>query len=338
MNTSPTRDGEPSLRSSWQYGISNTCTDHRTTNSIHGDSNVNVGNVTNTFNNTINVGIDGESLRIQAWLSPLEPNKRHQDVRNHRLDGIGEWVLRRSEFESWRKGRDGSVNPTLLCYGTQGVGKTYIRYKGIHHKQWTMLTSNKNSSLVIDTLREQSRRQNMAVLSLYCDYQAQKDQSAVNMIGALVRQVALGTPRIPSEVKSAFEDSEREGGQGLRLADMVKLFVKIIGSIELVYLCVDAVDEMLRQHRSDFLRALQQVIQDAPNVRLFLTGRPYVRGELDKHLTEGAYIIHIVADQGDITRYLSRKIDDDNNQDPDLMTEDLKNDIIKTMLEKASEM
>ena len=178
----------------------------------------------------------------------------------------------------------------------------------------------------------------MVVLSLYCDYQAQKDQSAVNMIGALVRQVALGAPRIPGEIKSAFEESKQGGGQGLRLADMVKLFVKIIGSIELVYLCVDAVDEMLRQHRSDFLRALQQIIRDAPNVLLFLTGRPYIRGELDKHLTKGAYIIHVVADQGDITRYLSRKIDDGDDQDPDLMTEDLKNDIIKTMLEKASEM
>jgi len=178
----------------------------------------------------------------------------------------------------------------------------------------------------------------MAVLSLYCDYQAQKDQSAVNMIGALIRQVALGTPRIPREVKNAFEESKQGGGQGLRLADMVKLFVKTISSIELVYLCVDAVDEMLRQHRSEFLRALQQVIQDAPNVRLFLTGRPYIRGELDKHLTKGAYIIHVAADQGDITMYLSRKIDDDDDQDPDSMTEDLRNDIMKTMLEKASEM
>jgi len=99
------------------------------TNSVHGDSNTNVGNVSNSYNNTINMGIDEECLRIHEWLSPLEPNKRHQDVRIRRLDGIGEWVLRRSEFESWRKSRDGLVNPTLLCYGGQGVGKTYIRYK-----------------------------------------------------------------------------------------------------------------------------------------------------------------------------------------------------------------
>jgi len=158
------------------------------------------------------------------------------------------------------------------------------------------------------------------------------------MVGALLKQVSLGPTRVPGEIKSAFDESELGGGQGLRLADMVKLFVKTISSIELVYLCVDAVDELLQQHRSEFLRALRQIIQDAPNVRLFLTGRPYIRREFDKHLTKGAYIIHIVVDQGDIRSYLNQKIDEDGDQDPDLMTEDLKNDIMKTMLEKASEM
>jgi len=112
---------------SFKYGISNTHTDCPTTNTFYGDSNANVGNVSNSYNNTINVGIDEETSRIYEWLSPLEPHKRHQDVRNRRLDGVGEWVLHRSEFESWRKSQDGLENSTLLCYGGQGVGKTYIR-------------------------------------------------------------------------------------------------------------------------------------------------------------------------------------------------------------------
>jgi len=85
---------------------------------------------------------------------------------------------------------------------------------------------------------------------------------------------------------------------------VVKLFVKAIGSIEGAYLCVDPVDEVPPQHRSQFLHA---------NVRLFLTGRSYIREEPDKHLTKGAYTIHIVADKGDITRYLSRMIDDEDD-------------------------
>ena len=158
------------------------------------------------------------------------------------------------------------------------------------------------------------------------------------MIGALIRQVALRARRIPDEIRSAFDEANQDGGEGLGLRAMVKLFIKAIDSIELVYLCVDAVDEVLRERRPEFLRALRQITRDTSNVRLFLTGRSYIRGELDNCLAGGANVIEIVVDPGDIERYLSQKIDDDSHQDPDLMTEDLKNDIMRTILEKTSEM
>ncbi|CUS07803.1 unnamed protein product, partial [Tuber aestivum] len=120
------------------------------------------------------------------------------------------------EFESWYSGRDDSANHTLLCYGSQGVGKTYI------------------SSLVIDTLCKRVRVQNIAVLSLYCDYQAQKDQTAVNMIGGLLRQVAVRGTVIPGKIRNAFEESRKDGGKPLRLPDMLALFVKTIGAYERV--------------------------------------------------------------------------------------------------------
>ena len=190
----------------------------------------------------------------------------------------------------------------------------------------------------MDTLCEQVYGQNIAVLFLYCDYQAQKDQSAVNLIGTLLRQIVLGAVGIPGEIQNAFDKSRQGGGKGLRLVEMRELFVKTIDSYERVYICVDAMDELLPQHRSEFLRALQQIIQEAPNTRLFLTGRPHIRGELDKHLTRRAHTIQIVPDQGDIAQYLSWKMDDDDDRDPDLMTENLKRDIMKTILEKTLEM
>ena len=131
MNTLRSGDGGPSLNGGpSQYGISNTRADSYMSNSIHGYSNQNVGNMSNCYNNTINLGTSEESLRIQAWLSPLELGRRHQDVRNRRVGGVGDWVLQRNEFESWRNSRDGSEDVTLGCYGGQGVGKTYIRYRG----------------------------------------------------------------------------------------------------------------------------------------------------------------------------------------------------------------
>jgi len=141
----------------------------------------------------------------------------------------------------------------------------------------------------------------MAVLALYCDYQGREDQSAMNMIGSLLRQVTVGGVGIVGEIRNAFEKSRQGGGNGFGLAEMIPLFVKIICSLKRVYICIDAIDELLPQHRSEFLRALRQIIQEAPNTRLFLTGRQHVRAELDEHLTKGAYTVHIVPDQGDIS-------------------------------------
>ena len=118
--------GNPSRDSTLVPPISNTIS-----TTVSGSFNRDAANVSNcnntTINNNINVGVYEEIWWIQAWLSPLEPHKKHEDVRNRRLDGIGEWVLQRDEFMSWSKGQDGTANPTLLCHGGPGVGKTYIR-------------------------------------------------------------------------------------------------------------------------------------------------------------------------------------------------------------------
>ena len=110
----------------------------------------------------------------------------------------------------------------------------------------------------------------------------------MNIIGSLLWQIALGAVGGVGEVNNAFEKST----QGLRLPEMLELFVKIIRSLERVYICADAMDELLPQHRSDFLRSLRQIIQEAPNTRIFLTGRPHIRGELDNHLAKGAYALY----------------------------------------------
>jgi len=90
---------------------------------------------TNSFNtsytaisvsNNITVA-DGRS-NILAWLSPLDPRSRHQDIEDRRVESIGEWLLQTEEFRSWHAGSGGggSDSVVLFCYGDPGVGKTYI--------------------------------------------------------------------------------------------------------------------------------------------------------------------------------------------------------------------
>jgi len=92
-------------------------------------------NNTNSFNtitgDTINVnnfGSTDERVEILAWISPLDPWIRHCDIRDQRVEDVGDWLLRTEEYLNWFDGIRGgeSDNSALFCYGDPGVGKTHI--------------------------------------------------------------------------------------------------------------------------------------------------------------------------------------------------------------------
>jgi len=86
----------------------------------------------NTIYNAVSVSnhsiVADNRSNILAWLSPLDPKLRHQDIRNRRVENIGEWVLQTQEFKSWYADSGSeSDDAVLFCYGDPGIGKTYIR-------------------------------------------------------------------------------------------------------------------------------------------------------------------------------------------------------------------
>ena len=87
--------------------------------------NINSGNTIGSYNKTVYKS--DEDAQIMRWLSPLEPNERHQSVRTSRFEGVGDWVLETSEFRRWRGDEGGADEAVLFCYGDPGVGKTYLR-------------------------------------------------------------------------------------------------------------------------------------------------------------------------------------------------------------------
>ena len=84
----------------------------------------------NSFNNVWSSNtVDDEKSEILAWLSPLEPKRRHQDIRIRRVNEVGDWLLQTREYRNWYGGIRGgeSGGAALFCYGGPGVGKTFIR-------------------------------------------------------------------------------------------------------------------------------------------------------------------------------------------------------------------
>ena len=81
-------------------------------------------NNSNSFNTVNNFGVD-ERAEILAWLSPPEPRTRHDDIRAHRVEHVGEWLLQTEEYRDWcnciRIGESGGS--ALFCYGDLGSAK-----------------------------------------------------------------------------------------------------------------------------------------------------------------------------------------------------------------------
>jgi len=92
--------------------------------------NTNSFNVSNSYHNITTIIADDEP-KIMAWLSPLEPQVRHHDICEQRVESVGNWLLETQEFKSWYNGgwNGGSDHAALFCYGEPGVGKSYIWYE-----------------------------------------------------------------------------------------------------------------------------------------------------------------------------------------------------------------
>ena len=95
----------------------------------HIKDNFNWFNTNIAVSNVWNIDTGAEKSEFLAWLSPLEPQRRHQDIRTRRVDEVGDWLLQTQEYRNWFGGTRGgkSDGSALFCYGGPGVGKTYIK-------------------------------------------------------------------------------------------------------------------------------------------------------------------------------------------------------------------
>ena len=199
-----------------------------------------------------------------------------------------------------------------------------------------MLTDHNASSLVVDRLCDQSRRQNTTVTCFYLDFAARKEQSVTNILGSLLRQVVGGMERVPKDITEAFEEQKKAiGGRGPRLPDIVKMLQTITSSLR-TFVCIDALDECAVSHRVKLLNSLQQILEKSPHTRIFIIGRPHVRVEIERRLTGRVISVPVGPSKNDIMEYLRLRLDEDET--PDAMDESLEADILEKIPEKMSEM
>ena len=198
-----------------------------------------------------------------------------------------------------------------------------------------MLIGCDNSSLVIDKLCDEAREGDTAVMCFYFDFAARNEQSPVNMLGSLLRQFVSGLKKIPEAIVQDFQKEKTGiGGRGLQVSGIMKMF-QAIAITRRTFICVDALDECVPEHRMIILESLRQILQGSPNTRLFMTGRPQVRSEVERRLDGAATFISIQPTEDGVIRYLHDKLRKDTT--PEIMSSTLEAEIMKTIPEMNSE-
>jgi len=202
-------------------------------------------------------------------------------------------------------------------------------------KETNAVDGRNTSSLVIDSLCDQARKEDITVACLYCDFLAQEEQTITSMMGAILKQL-VGRGDIPIYLREAFQEGQSEiGGRGLLLSDFMRMLRTAIASLRKVFICIDALDECLPKNLPELLESLGDIVRESSNTRIFLTGRPHVVVAIQRYFTK-AVVIPISPNTDDIRSYLEMKLDRDD--EPEAMDSDLRVDIVKVILDKMSDM
>jgi len=191
------------------------------------------------------------------------------------------------------------------------------------------------SSLVIDDLCDEPGEEDIAIAMFYCDFRNKQEQTATNIMGAILKQLVV-RGEVLEHVRKAFQKAKNEvGGRGLRLPNMVQMLKQAVITLPQVYICIDALDECPQKHLLELLVSLKDVLQESRRTRIFLTGRPQVEGEITRHFSN-CTTVPISPKTHDVKRYLEKKLEMDTERGA--MSDGLRADILRIIPERISEM
>ena len=171
---------------------------------------------------------------------------------------------------------------------------------------------------------------------MYADYKDQSNQTLVHILGSFLHQLLTNVPvPVPDEVIQKLQDT-RHKGRKLGKEDILDLLKIRLHQLNRIFICIDAVDELESETRQQLLNVLKGLVTNN-NIRIFLTGRSHIEGEVQGCLqVVKRYKVTISASQHDIQEFVRQKITSDVN--PDAMDDVLAKDIIDAIVRKSQGM
>src|ERR1700753_1577331 len=129
------------------------------------------------------------------------------------------------------------------------------------------------SSLVVDHLLDYyPRREAVGVACFYCDYRDHPNQTLENVLGSLLRQflTSCASSSVYDSWTNMLESIDKEGKR-VTLTDILNLMKLVFDSLQLAFVCIDALDELEPSIRNRLLVEIPKIANK--NTRVFLTAR-----------------------------------------------------------------
>ena len=268
---------------------------------------------------------------VEKWLIPdVDVGRQHQAKRPKLASGYdkaGSWLLDSPKFKSWEAGAEGAEQ--LWINGAVGTGKSSL------------------VAIIVDRMRA---RDNVAFY--YCTVNtigaanlskaSGDDASVTQVLRGLLGQLAMSSDgkRIAEEIEVAFDQASQPGALGrvpLGLKDAKGLLVKIINARRTATIIIDGLDEM--SEYSLLLRTLKDVNDrvDSNGLRLLLASQGVVpvRSFFPSTRLAVAGGANGIAD---MESFISGRVGQFRDENPDIMSSDLAEDIVNTLSTKAEGM
>jgi hypothetical protein len=184
---------------------------------------------------------------------------------------------------------------------------------------------------VIKCLWDAIGKLKIAVIYSYCDYRDKGYQSAADIIGSFAKQLISQSQSIPIAVWKVYRPKAGRL-EAINLESAKQIVNVILPCFDSVYICIDALDECQPETRRQLLGFLKTLM--GTNIRLYLTGRSNVEGEL-LNAFKGISIstIPIVANDEDIRLYLAEKFEQDRY--PEAMGDSLRAEVTNKIVDQS---
>ncbi|KAK0716323.1 hypothetical protein B0H67DRAFT_515985, partial [Lasiosphaeris hirsuta] len=162
-----------------------------------------------------------DDLEILNWIITTDYGPQQSDYLNLRQPGTGQWLLESKEFNTWVTSKD----QTLFCPGIPGAGKTILM------------------SMVVDHLMTKFQAESsIGIAYIYCNFKRQEEQTAVNLLASVLKQLAQSQDSLASSVKELY-DKHKINRTRPSVDELAKVLYSVVTMYSRVYIIVDALDE-----------------------------------------------------------------------------------------------